>query len=56
MSLSDNSFLSVNSGSTLDVKIKLDLDDGVKLNYDQFGILLAEVKVITGNNPGMSLT
>ncbi|PLL43272.1 class I SAM-dependent DNA methyltransferase, partial [Klebsiella michiganensis] len=32
-----------------DMKIKLDLDDGVKINYGKFGTLLAEVKVITGD-------
>ncbi len=31
-----------------DQKIKLDLDDGVKVNYGKFGDLLAEVKAITG--------
>jgi hypothetical protein len=31
--------------------ISLDLDDGVKVNYDKFGDLLAEVKAIAGNNP-----
>ena len=31
-----------------DMKIKLDLDDGVKVNYGKFGDLLAEVKAITG--------
>lgn len=29
-------------------KIKLDLDDGVKVNYAKFGDLLAEVKAVTG--------
>ena len=28
--------------------IKLDLDDGVKVNYAKFGDLLAEVKAVTG--------
>jgi len=28
--------------------ICLDLDDGVKVNYEKFGDLLAEVKAITG--------
>jgi type II restriction/modification system DNA methylase subunit YeeA len=31
-----------------DKKISLDLDDGVKVNYDKFGDLLAEVKAVTG--------
>ena len=31
-----------------DMRIKLDLDDGVKVNYGKFGDLLAEVKAITG--------
>jgi hypothetical protein len=31
-----------------DMRIPLDLDDGVKVNYGKFGDLLAEVKVITG--------
>ena len=31
-----------------DQRISLDLDDGVKVNYGQFGDLLAEVKAITG--------
>jgi hypothetical protein len=31
-----------------DMRITLDLDDGVKVNYGKFGDLLAEVKVITG--------
>lgn len=31
-----------------DMRIKLDLDDGVKVNYDKFGDLLAEVKAVTG--------
>jgi hypothetical protein len=33
-----------------DMRISLDLDDGVKINYDKFGDLLAETKAITGNN------
>jgi len=33
-----------------DMKIKLDLDDGVKVNYGKFGDLLAEVKAITGSS------
>ncbi|TSA38622.1 MAG: hypothetical protein D4R63_10705 [Methylococcaceae bacterium] len=32
-----------------DRRIKLDLDDGVKVNYGKFGDLLAEVKAITGD-------
>jgi type II restriction/modification system DNA methylase subunit YeeA len=31
-----------------DMRIKLDLDDGVKVNYGKVGDLLAEVKAITG--------
>lgn len=31
-----------------DQRIKLDLDDGVKVNYGKFGNLLADVKAITG--------
>jgi type II restriction/modification system DNA methylase subunit YeeA len=31
-----------------DKRIALDLDDGVKVNYGQFGNLLAEVKAVTG--------
>ena len=31
-----------------DRRIKLDLDDGVKVNYGKFGDLLAEVKAVTG--------
>ena len=31
-----------------DLKISLDLDDGVKVNYGKFGDLLAEVKAVTG--------
>jgi len=31
-----------------DMRIKIDLDDGVKVNYDKFGDLLAEVKAVTG--------
>lgn len=31
-----------------DMRIKLDLDEGVKVNYGKFGDLLAEVKAITG--------
>jgi type II restriction/modification system DNA methylase subunit YeeA len=31
-----------------DMRIELDLDDGVKVNYGKFGDLLAEVKAVTG--------
>jgi type II restriction/modification system DNA methylase subunit YeeA len=31
-----------------DLRITLDLDDGVRVNYGKFGDLLAEVKAITG--------
>ena len=31
-----------------DMRISLDLDDGVKVNYGKFGELLAEVKAVTG--------
>ncbi len=31
-----------------DMRITLDLDDGVKVNYGKFGDLLAETKVVTG--------
>ena len=34
-----------------DLRIKLDLDDGVKVNYGKFGDLLAEVKAISGKAP-----
>ena len=33
-----------------DMKISLDLDDGVKVNYGKFGNLLAEKKAITGDS------
>lgn len=33
-----------------DMRIKLDLDDGVKVNYGKFGPLLAETKAITGGS------
>ena len=33
-----------------DQRIRLDLDDGVKVNYGKFGDLLAEVKTVTGQN------
>jgi len=32
----------------VDMKIKLDLDEVVKVNYGKFGGLLAEVKKVTG--------
>ncbi|MDX7825412.1 BREX-1 system adenine-specific DNA-methyltransferase PglX [Aeromonas caviae] len=32
-----------------DMRIRLDLDDGVKVNYGKFGTLLSEVKAITGD-------
>jgi hypothetical protein len=31
-----------------DLRISLDLDDGVKVNYGKFGDLLAEIKTVTG--------
>jgi type II restriction/modification system DNA methylase subunit YeeA len=31
-----------------DMRINLDLDDGVKVNYGKFGDLLAEVKAVCG--------
>lgn len=34
-----------------DMRISIDLDDGVKVNYGKFGDLLADVKAITGNSP-----
>jgi type II restriction/modification system DNA methylase subunit YeeA len=33
-----------------DLRIQLDLDDGVKVNYGKFGDLLADVKAVTGGN------
>jgi type II restriction/modification system DNA methylase subunit YeeA len=33
-----------------DLRISLDLDDGVKVNYGKFGDLLAEVKAVTGTS------
>ncbi|MBD5804525.1 N-6 DNA Methylase [Azoarcus sp. Aa7] len=33
-----------------DMRIRLDLDDGVKVNYGKFGDLLAEVKAVTGGS------
>ena len=32
-----------------DQRLKLDLDDGVKVNYGKFGNILAEVKAVTGS-------
>lgn len=34
-----------------DMRISINLDDGVKVNYGKFGDLLADVKAITGNAP-----
>lgn len=34
-----------------DQRIRLDLDDGVKVNYGKFGSLPAEVKAVTGKEP-----
>lgn len=34
-----------------DMRISIDLDDGVKVNYGKFGDLLANVKDITGSAP-----
>ena len=34
-----------------DMRISIDLDDGVKVNYGKFGDLLADVKAIPGNAP-----
>lgn len=34
-----------------DMRVSIDLDDGVKVNYGKFGDLLADVKAITGNAP-----
>ncbi len=31
-----------------DMKIAIDLDDGVKVNYGKFSDLLAEIKAVTG--------
>ena len=31
-----------------DMRITLDLDDGVKVNYGKFGDLLSDVKAVTG--------
>ena len=33
-----------------DMRIQIDLDDGVKVNYGKFGDLLAEVKAVTGGS------
>jgi len=33
-----------------DQRIKLDLDDGVRVNYGKFGSLLAETMAITGED------
>jgi type II restriction/modification system DNA methylase subunit YeeA len=33
-----------------DLRVSLDLDDGVKINYGKFGDLLAEVKTVTGGS------
>jgi hypothetical protein len=33
-----------------DMRITLDLDDGVKVNYAKFGDLVAESKAITGGS------
>jgi hypothetical protein len=33
-----------------DMKIELDLDDGVKVNYNKFGDLLAESNKVTGKS------
>jgi len=38
---------------TADMRISLDLDDGVKVNYGKFGDLLADVKAVHGKNPEM---
>ena len=35
-----------------DQRIRLDLDDGVKVNYGKFGDLLADVKTVTGTKAG----
>jgi hypothetical protein len=35
-----------------DMRISLDLDDGVKVNYGKFGDLLADVKAVTGSVDG----
>ena len=33
-----------------DMRIQLNLDDGVKVNYGKFGDLLAEMKAVTGGS------
>jgi hypothetical protein len=33
-----------------DLRISVDLDDGVKVNYGKFGDLLADVKTVTGGS------
>jgi len=33
-----------------DQRIRLDLDDGMKVNYGKFGNLLADIKAVTGGN------
>ena len=38
-----------------DQRIRLDLDDGVKVNYGKFGDLLAEVKAVTGKAPVVNI-
>ena len=38
-----------------DMRIELDLDDGVKVNYGKFGDLLASVKDITGEKPSTDI-
>jgi hypothetical protein len=38
----------VNYHPYADQRIRLDLDDGVKVNYGKSGDLLAEVKAVTG--------
>jgi hypothetical protein len=35
-----------------DMRIQLDLDDGVKVNYGKFGDLLSELKAVTGEKDG----
>jgi len=37
-----------------DMRIPLDLDDGVKVNYGKFGDLLADVKAIHGKKPELN--
>jgi type II restriction/modification system DNA methylase subunit YeeA len=38
-----------------DMRISIDLDDGVKANYGKFGDLLSDVKKITGKKPEVSM-